>query len=368
MQTLDELLKQHEESDFEVKAAQGRDGRGELPNALWSTYSAMANTNGGTILLGIEEHSTGEFRVLGLQDIAKVRKAFWNNVNNLKVVNINLLLEQDVTELEQAGSGYPRIRRAWMEQHWRQPLLDEKYQPEQTVLRLPTTSLLPPEVLEQLDNQFGDKFRELGEIERLAVVTACLEEKVTNQRLRQITDSHASDLTSVFKSLVNDGFLVRDGMGWATSYKLSGQVDSQQTMLPLGENELASPHLEETSPHLPDASPHLEETSPHLEETSPHLEATSPHFSHLLQIAESVRKSRNLPPGQIQEIILALCRDRYITVKLLAEVLGRNQKSLQNHYISPMVAANLLEYRYPEQISHPAQGYRTVEKSQGGIV
>jgi len=368
VQTLDELLKQHEESDFEVKAAQGRDGRGELPNALWSTYSAMANTNGGTILLGIEEHSTGEFRVLGLQDIAKVRKAFWNNVNNLKVVNINLLLEQDVTELEQAGSGYPRIRRAWMEQHWRQPLLDEKYQPEQTVLRLPTTSLLPPEVLEQLDNQFGDKFRELGKIERLAVVTACLEEKVTNQRLRQLTDSHASDLTSVFKSLVNDGFLVRDGVGWATSYRLSRNVDSPQTRLPLSESEDASPRLGETLPHSPDASPHLEIALPHSPDASPHLEATSPHFSNLLQIAEPVRESRNLPPTQVQEIILALCREGYLTLKMLAELLGRKPKSLQNHYISPMVAANLLEYRHPEQVSHPDQGYRTVENPEGGIV
>ena len=110
MQTLDELLQQHEEYDLEMKAAQGRDGRGELPNALWSTYSAMANTAGGTILLGIEEYNAGEFRVLGLQDIAKVRKVFWDNVNNTQIVNINLLLAQDVMELEQEGKRVLCIR------------------------------------------------------------------------------------------------------------------------------------------------------------------------------------------------------------------------------------------------------------------
>lgn len=32
-----------EACDLECKAAQGRDGRGELPDDLWKTYSAMAN-------------------------------------------------------------------------------------------------------------------------------------------------------------------------------------------------------------------------------------------------------------------------------------------------------------------------------------
>src|SRR5579871_3452386 len=121
---------------------------------------------------------------------------------------------------EQAGSGYPKILRAWREQHWRYPLLDEKYQPEQTVLRLPTTSLLPPEAVSALDQRFGARFRKLGEIQRLAVVVAYLEEKVTNRRLRMITDTHASDLTTLLKSLVGEGFLVPDGVGRGTSYRL----------------------------------------------------------------------------------------------------------------------------------------------------
>ena len=30
--------------DFEAKLADGREGRGALPDSLWETYSGMANT------------------------------------------------------------------------------------------------------------------------------------------------------------------------------------------------------------------------------------------------------------------------------------------------------------------------------------
>ena len=58
-----------ESVELECKAAQGRDGRGELPDDFWKTYSAMANTEGGVILLGVQEKPRGQFRILGLADV-----------------------------------------------------------------------------------------------------------------------------------------------------------------------------------------------------------------------------------------------------------------------------------------------------------
>ena len=51
-----------EACDLECKAAQGRDGRGELPEDFWRSYSAMANAEGGVILLGVQEKPRGSFR------------------------------------------------------------------------------------------------------------------------------------------------------------------------------------------------------------------------------------------------------------------------------------------------------------------
>ena len=58
-----------ESFDLECKSAQGRDGRGEVPDDFWKSYGAMANTDGGLIFLGVQEKPRGRFiiRVDGLQ-------------------------------------------------------------------------------------------------------------------------------------------------------------------------------------------------------------------------------------------------------------------------------------------------------------
>lgn len=43
-----------ETADWEFKSA-----RGGFPGSFWDTYSAMANTEGGTIVLGVREDDTG---------------------------------------------------------------------------------------------------------------------------------------------------------------------------------------------------------------------------------------------------------------------------------------------------------------------
>jgi ATP-dependent DNA helicase RecG len=89
-QTILNALHLGEVKDWEFKSA-----KGGLPGSLWETYSAMANTDGGCIVLGIEEKG-GKFTVSGLDDPARLRKAFWDTVNNRGKVSINLLADKQV--------------------------------------------------------------------------------------------------------------------------------------------------------------------------------------------------------------------------------------------------------------------------------
>lgn len=72
-----------------------------IPSSLWDTYSAFANTYGGTILLGVIEHmdeqdNTKRFDIVGIEDADKIRKDLWNIVNSREKVNINLLHDDDI--------------------------------------------------------------------------------------------------------------------------------------------------------------------------------------------------------------------------------------------------------------------------------
>jgi ATP-dependent DNA helicase RecG len=78
-----------ESVNLECKAAQGRDGKGELPASFWETYSAMANSNGGEIYLGIEETTPGRFDVVGIKDIDRVKKSLWDALHAKNKVSKN---------------------------------------------------------------------------------------------------------------------------------------------------------------------------------------------------------------------------------------------------------------------------------------
>jgi predicted HTH transcriptional regulator len=95
-QQIQDLLKNGESVKLECKKAGDM-----LPHSIWETYSAFANTYGGTILLGITEHSNASeseprFTISGVSDAKRLCKDLWNILNNRDKVSLDLLRDEDV--------------------------------------------------------------------------------------------------------------------------------------------------------------------------------------------------------------------------------------------------------------------------------
>lgn len=90
--SLEMLTTYKEGARLEAKSA-----RGGLPNSLWETYSAFANSDGGVIVLGVNEKERDRLVVEGLADVRKTLKDFWNMINNRQKVSSNILTDSMVT-------------------------------------------------------------------------------------------------------------------------------------------------------------------------------------------------------------------------------------------------------------------------------
>ena len=93
MNTFESKLKTLKESNkLELKKALTT-----FPNEALSTYSAFANTDGGIIVLGIEETKDG-LKISGVQEPEKVKKEMFDSLNNAEKVNRNLINDSMVKE------------------------------------------------------------------------------------------------------------------------------------------------------------------------------------------------------------------------------------------------------------------------------
>ncbi len=80
----------------EDNCIEAKKAKDKLPDSLWDTYSAFANSDGGLILLGVSENSRRELNVTGVTDAEKLKRDFWNTVNDRSKVNATVLSDQDV--------------------------------------------------------------------------------------------------------------------------------------------------------------------------------------------------------------------------------------------------------------------------------
>jgi len=111
-----------ENNRIEAKAA-----RSDLPISIWQTYSAFANTDGGVILLGVEENSDKSLNIIGVKNPDKLVTDFWNTINNPQKVSVNFITDSHVRIVEIEGKKIIEIEIPRAERVLRPIYLDNNY-------------------------------------------------------------------------------------------------------------------------------------------------------------------------------------------------------------------------------------------------
>ena len=170
-----------------------------------NTYFKFSNP--GSLRISIEEAMNG-----GISDP--------RNVNIFKMFNL-------IGVGERAGSGLENIGKAWKEQEWETPNLNETYNPDRVELILSTNSLLPKESVDFIKNMLGDEYNNLDKDEKMALVTAHHEGSINNRRLQTLVDNNSLYSNKILSSLVKMGYLDTKGKARGTKYILSNKFDNE---------------------------------------------------------------------------------------------------------------------------------------------
>ncbi len=299
---------------------------------------------------------------------------------------------------ERAGSGLPKIYSGWSSADWRRPNLHERQIPEQTLLELPTASLIPENILMQLRLRFGSEFEQLENLDRVILATVAVEGWINHQRACELTTLHSREVTLSFPRLERKGLLVSSGEKRNKSYTLpgmslpnpeeifsSGTINSVNNGLDLSQKETSLPHKEPNLPHKESNLPHKEPSLPHKEPSLSHavssIQITRDELGRLIptafslpfidnlehmtsdlreklqKIAKPAYENRRLEPEQMQLIITELCYSHYIRIDVLSVLLNRSAKNLRQRHIKPLLDKQYLLMAFPQTPNHPNQGY-----------
>ncbi len=258
---------------------------------------------------------------------------------------------------DHAGSGIPKIYKNWAGQHWRSPMLYEQPEPEQTLIALRMSSLVPEPALAELTARLGQRFTALPEAARLALITAQVEGQVSHGRLKEITADHPADLTRLLATLVRDQLLKTNGIGRGMVYFLPWQHLGTSTIFDLADQPVLSQKLGGLPPELSSIPPELSSIPP--ESARPHLDWEAMPLelqTELMALGQLVSQQSRVTPAVLRQTILVLCKGRVLGLRVLAKAIQRDPDDLRKRILTPMVREGLLRVAYPS-LRDPRQAY-----------
>ena len=307
---------------------------------------------------------------------------------------------------EKLGSGLRKIFDNWREEEWQSPRLHEKQEPEQTLLELHMIDFVSETIKRDLNERFGDKFKDLSELEKIILVSAASEGWVTHERVAQLTTTHSRDITIALPRLERNGFLESKGTQKEKFYHLPGvNVVTPDLSFPetspitLASKSLkisglgsglklkissdinrSSSDTNDTSSDTNDLSSDTNEQVKDVRKGSAgtlnrdqhgrvisdslrlpiidNIHNLTPDYQQVLfDIACDARQKQRMAKDTMQSLIVQLCAEHFMTLNALAVVLNRKPDAVRQQYLSAMVKSGVLVLAFPQTPTHEKQAY-----------
>jgi hypothetical protein len=194
--------------------------------------------------------------------------------------------------------------------------------------------------------------------------------------MRPICSQHPADLTRTLQGLVQDGLLVRTGRTSGTTYQLPDGLEAEEVPEGIGESPSKDGEPRPKDGEFPGKSGELTaQLRGDEEQADLFLGAWNSKQALSLrridaivdldldtaikidQIASRVKSKGKISLNTYRGVISGICHGHFLTIKVIAEILKRNQSYLRDKVLNPLVEEGVLVRAYPQKPNDPRQAY-----------
>ena len=250
---------------------------------------------------------------------------------------------------EKAGSGGAKIMEGWRKNNWKAPFIFERTRPDKVEFWLSMQSLIQPEVLDELSRRLNLDADKLSSQVQTILALALTEKHVTNERLRFVLRLHKSDITSLLQQMCKQGWLVSDGYGRGTKYRLlsEGTIDNVVSNYN---------NVDSLAPNVDRKKPNVDSLESNVDSSEDSINIIFDECA-LSDEARVLLNRKRLSQSQMETLICEIAYE-WRTIQDLTQILRKDKSYLRNHVLPNLISKGILEREYASIPNHPNQRYR----------
>ena len=210
-------------------------------------------------------------------------------------------------------------------------------------------SLIQPEILDELSRRLNLEADKLSSQVQTILALALTEKHVTNERLRFVLRLHKSDITSLLQQMCKQGWLVSDGYGRGTKYRLpsEGAIDNV-----VSNNN----NVDRLAPNVDRKGPNVDSLESNVDSSEDNINIIFD-ASALSDEARVLLNRKRLSQSQMETLICEIAYE-WRTIQDLTHILRKDKSYLRNHVLPYLISKGILEREYASIPNHPNQRYR----------